>query len=136
METRDPKLDLPPLELECMKAVWSLGCATVDDVRSRLALERPLAYTTVMTMLNRLARKGVVGREKQNKAHLYRPLITEAEARDRAIERLVATFFAGSRLRLVQYLQEGARNLIREGPEAEPRVLRPQRKEDLDPSLL
>ena len=47
----DSLFDLPPLELQCMKALWSLGEATVEDIRASLMPRRPLAYTTVMTTM-------------------------------------------------------------------------------------
>jgi hypothetical protein len=60
-----------------------------------------------MTVMDRLARKGVVEREKQGRAHLYRPRFAENQIRDRALERLVANFFQGSRDDLHQYLSGG-----------------------------
>src|SRR5277367_3767723 len=54
----------PPLEVECLKALWTLGEANVKDVRKALTGNRNLAYTTVMTVLDRLARKGGVSRRK------------------------------------------------------------------------
>lgn len=47
----------PPLELQCLCALWTLGEANVQAVRDHLAPSKPLAYTTVMTMLDRLTRK-------------------------------------------------------------------------------
>ena len=46
----------PPLEVECLKALWALGEGNVKDVRRAMAGNRNLAYTTVMTVLDRLAR--------------------------------------------------------------------------------
>src|SRR5258705_6396994 len=54
----------PPLELECLKALWALGEGNVKEVRDHLAPGRPLAYTTVMTLLERLVRKGGGSRRK------------------------------------------------------------------------
>jgi len=60
---------LGTLEREVMDAVWRLGPATVHDVRA--ALDHRVAYTTVMTVLDRLYRKGVLERERQGRAYLY-----------------------------------------------------------------
>ncbi len=106
-KSRNSRLDLPPLELECMKALWTLGQATVEDIRGRLFPQRPLAYTTVMTVMDRLARKGAVEREKRGRAHLYRASVPEALIRERALGRLVENFFRGSRQELRRYLQTG-----------------------------
>lgn len=100
-----------------MKALWVLGSATVHDIRSRLLLRRPLAYTTIMTIMDRLSRKGVVEREKRGRAHLYRPAVGEHLVRDHAVERLIDNFFRGSRDQLRHYLEaEGTR----EGGAVEP----------------
>ncbi|MGE5325632.1 MAG: BlaI/MecI/CopY family transcriptional regulator, partial [Deltaproteobacteria bacterium] len=66
-------LDLPPLELECMKALWALSEATVEEIRADMMPRRPLAYTTVLTVMDRLARKGVADRRKRGRAHVYTP---------------------------------------------------------------
>jgi predicted transcriptional regulator len=57
------------LEREVMDAVWRLGPATVHDVRA--ALDRTVAYTTVMTVLDRLYRKGVLERQREGRAYVY-----------------------------------------------------------------
>jgi len=90
-----------------MKALWSLGKATVEEIRAGLLPERPLAYTTVMTVMGRLARKGVVEREKRGRSHLYRPSVSEEAVRDRALNQFVESFFQGSRDRLRFHLEEG-----------------------------
>jgi predicted transcriptional regulator len=98
--------ELPPLELECMKALWAQGEASVRDIRAHLngANGRGLAYTTIETIMDRLARKGVVTRRKVGRAHLYTPLYEAAAARADAVAVLVHHFFAGSRRQLAAYL--------------------------------
>lgn len=103
-KTHNDRLSLPPLELECMKVLWALGAGTVHEIRQELLAERPLAYTTVLTLMDRLARKGIVEREKRGRAHLYRPSVPEDRIRQMALARLVRDFFAGSREQLRQYL--------------------------------
>jgi predicted transcriptional regulator len=104
-KTHNHRLDLPPLELDCMKTLWALGQGTVQEIRDQLFPKRPLAYTTVMTVMDRLAHKGVVEREKRGRAHVYRPSITEASVRDRAIARLSENFFQSSPEALRRYLE-------------------------------
>lgn len=94
----------PPLELECLRALWTLGEANVRAVREQLAPKRPLAYTTVMTMLDRLARKQAVSRKKAGRSFVYTPLITRDDIRQLAIRELVDTLFDGSRESLAAYL--------------------------------
>jgi BlaI family penicillinase repressor len=97
-------LDIAPLELECLRALWPLGQATVREVRRAMAPRLPRAYTTVMTILDRLAQKGVVAREKKGRAWLYRPLLTEEEARAGAVGQVVEHFFDGSARALAAHL--------------------------------
>jgi predicted transcriptional regulator len=64
---------LGELERAVMDVLWDRGApATVRDVADALA-DRGLAYTTVMTVLDRLAGKGMVGRERAGRAWSYRP---------------------------------------------------------------
>lgn len=93
--------DLPELELECMKVLWDSGPLTVRAVREHLLSRRPLAYTTVLTVLDRLMRKGVVTRRKRGRAHVYAALYTQDAARQAALARLLEHYFGGSRTLLL-----------------------------------
>jgi BlaI family transcriptional regulator, penicillinase repressor len=97
-------LDLAPLELECMNALWRLGEATVRDIHAALATTRPRAYTTIMTILDRLTQKGVVQRQKAGRAWLYKAHLSVQQARTHAVTRLVEGFFQGSTEALASHL--------------------------------
>jgi BlaI family transcriptional regulator, penicillinase repressor len=90
-------LDLAPLELDCMNTLWPIGEGTVRDIRDRLAERRPRAYTTIMTIMDRLARKGIVERRKSGRAYIYRPHLTMEEARTQALAQVIDNFFSGSK---------------------------------------
>ncbi|MBI4873627.1 MAG: BlaI/MecI/CopY family transcriptional regulator [Acidobacteria bacterium] len=94
----------PPLELECLKAMWTLGEGNVKEVRDALAPARPLAYTTVMTLLDRLARKGVLTRRKVSRSFVYTPAVTRDSLRRAAVRELLANFFDGSEQALIAHL--------------------------------
>ena len=96
--------EIPELELECLKMLWEAGDLTVHGVRQRLYARRPLAYTTVMTVLDRLARKGAVSRRKVGRAYLYHSEYSQEAARDHALNRLVGHYFGGSREQLLTHL--------------------------------
>jgi predicted transcriptional regulator len=98
----------PPLELECLKALWRLGEGNVKDVRQVVSERRDLAYTTVMTVLDRLARKGGVSRRKQGRSFVYTPLLSRDQLRRAAILELVQSFFDGSEHELLSYLTGAA----------------------------
>ena len=71
---------LGELEQQVMAVLWERdAAASVRDVHEQLAAERELAYTTVMTVLDRLAKKGIVRRELGGRAWLYRPAKTCVE---------------------------------------------------------
>ncbi len=97
-------LDLAPLELDCMTAIWSLGAATVRDVQDKLMATRPRAYTTVMTIMDRLAQKGIVNRQKVGRAYRYQANLSCDEARVSAVQKVVAGFFDGSTEALASHL--------------------------------
>jgi predicted transcriptional regulator len=90
-------LDLAPLELDCMNTLWPMGEASVRQIRDQLADRLPRAYTTIMTIMDRLARKGVVERRKAGRNYVYRANLSAAEARAQALGQVVDGFFGGSR---------------------------------------
>ncbi len=97
----------PPLELECLKALWALGEGNVKDVRQALTDRRSLAYTTVMTVLDRLTRKGGVSRRKVGRSFVYMPVLSRDVLRRLAVDDLVNRFFEGSQEDLLDYLRNG-----------------------------
>jgi predicted transcriptional regulator len=97
----------PPLELECLKALWTLGEANVKEVREALATDRNLAYTTVMTVLERLVRRRCVERRKVGRSFVYSALLTRDCVRRTAVKDLVDSFFDGSEEALRAWLVSG-----------------------------
>ncbi|NOX54543.1 MAG: BlaI/MecI/CopY family transcriptional regulator [Planctomycetes bacterium] len=82
-------------ELEIMNVVWDRGRVTVQDVVD--ALDRPLAYTTVMTMLNILFKKRIVARcGKRGRAYVYKPLVSREQVRRSMTSELTDALFDGS----------------------------------------
>src|SRR5680860_934845 len=68
---------LGPLEQDVMDVAWRLGDATVRDVHEELVRDRKIAYTTVMTTMARLAKKGLLRRDTTGLAHRYRPAVSQ-----------------------------------------------------------
>ena len=81
---------LGPLEVAVMEVLWARGESAVRDVVDRL--ERSLAYTTVMTTLDRLFKKGLLDRRKSERAFLYTPRLTRAEWEQKRAGNFVAGF--------------------------------------------
>jgi predicted transcriptional regulator len=69
---------LGDLEAEIMECMWDLGNATVRDVHECLLERRDIAYTTVMTVMSRLAEKHMLERRQEGRAYVYAP----AQSRD------------------------------------------------------
>ena len=84
---------LGPLEMEVMEVVWSCQRCSVRDVVEKL--NSRLAYTTVMTTLDRLYKKGLLDREKSERAFLYSPTLSSEEWERRRAGDLVAGLLAG-----------------------------------------
>jgi predicted transcriptional regulator len=74
---RTTPYDLGHLESKVMEILWTLGESSVRDVTDKLA--RPLAYTTVMTTLDRLFKKGMLERRKEDRAFFYLPRLSKNE---------------------------------------------------------
>ena len=81
-------------EREVLEVLWSGGSATVQQVASQLS--DPLAYTTVMTTLDRLFKKGLVLREKQERAFVYSPAVSPSALEQNRTAEMVRRFFAGA----------------------------------------
>lgn len=72
---------LGKLEAAVMDVLWSAdGALTVRDVLGKMPPQRNLAYTTVMTVLSNLHRKGMVAREPAGRAYSYRPTVSREGA--------------------------------------------------------
>lgn len=80
---------LGPLEAEIMEVVWDSNEVTVRDVHKALGPSRPLAYTTVMTTLGRLADKGLVRRIEDQPAHRYVALVTREQYASSTVKSVV-----------------------------------------------
>jgi predicted transcriptional regulator len=96
----------PPLELLCLSALWTLAEGDVKAVREMVAQTRPLAYTTIMTVLDRLVRKGMLARRKVGRRFVYAPQSTRDAVRHAAVRELLDGYFDGSEEELRQFLQK------------------------------
>ncbi|MGH8998061.1 MAG: BlaI/MecI/CopY family transcriptional regulator [Acidimicrobiia bacterium] len=80
MKQQAARLHTGELETAVMNALWDLGgWRTPREVQAALSVRRPLAYTTIATILVRLWRKGRLDRQPDGRGFLYRPLRTRVE---------------------------------------------------------
>ncbi|ATY13115.1 penicillinase repressor [Amycolatopsis sp. AA4] len=107
---------LGELESAAMDVLWRAGEArTVREVLD--ALNRDLAYTTVLTVLDHLHSKGWVEREKRSRAYCYTPALSREEAAARAMRNLLADVGdpEGVLLHFARSASEGEREALRRG---------------------
>jgi predicted transcriptional regulator len=99
-------MTLSRLQLSILRVLWSRGEATVSEVQRALEEERPVAYTTVSTMLSRLEQKGAVSHRSEGRAFFYRAAVRENEVSSSMVSELVERVFEGSPAELVSHLLE------------------------------
>ena len=80
------------LEVAVMEVVWTKGKGRVREVAQNL--HRRLAYTTVMTTLDRLFKKGLLQRSKEEQAFVYSPRVSRQEWEQRRVDKLVSDFLS------------------------------------------
>ncbi len=101
------KKSLTPLgetEMEVLHHVWDLGRATVADVQARILHSRKVAYTTVMTVMKKLADKGYLQFEKDGATYIYSAARPPEEVQHSLLSSVLTKVFRGSPAALVQTL--------------------------------
>jgi predicted transcriptional regulator len=101
---RNPLVALGGTEMEVLRHVWALGRASVRDVHDRVAAVRPVAYTTVMTVLKNLADKGLLSVETDGTAYVYRAAADPDAVRGGVLRGILDKVFGGDPAALVQTL--------------------------------
>lgn len=123
--------DMTPAELRVMKALWELGKGSVSDVRGALqARGNELAYTTVMTLLGRLASKNAVLVDKSREPFVYRPAHRRESVLRERLREFVRDVFDGQADSLVLRLVEDESLTRAELREIERRIADAEKKKD------
>lgn len=94
-------ITLTEAELRLMKLLWTRGESAVADLVQALAEEQPLAYTSVLTTVRILEKKGYVEHRQEGRAFLYKPCIGEYEASRSEVRNVLRRFFGDSREQLL-----------------------------------
>ena len=92
------------LELELLKVIWERGEATVREVFSDLEKQRKIAYTTVLTIMGVLERKGHLTKRAGERAYVYTPTIPQNEMVKTMVDEFVGRVFNGSAQPLLVHL--------------------------------
>lgn len=94
-------ITLTPAELRLMKVLWTRGESSVADMVTATADETPLAYTSVLTTIRILEKKGYVNHRQDGRAFLYSACVAENEASRSEVRHVLQRFFGNSRERLL-----------------------------------
>ena len=105
-----PRQENPtPAELEVLQVIWDQGPSTVREVMTVLNRVRPRAYTSVMSLMNVMADKGLLGQKPKGRAFVYSARITQKKTQSRMLRDLLNRAFDGSASALVTHLLQQAK---------------------------
>ncbi len=97
-----PRLTAPQLAL--LKILWERSEATVAEIQRALHAERPLAASTVATLLSRLEKRGIVAYRIEGRQYVYRAVLNERDAREHALVDVTQGLFEGDIATMVSQL--------------------------------
>lgn len=115
-------------ELEILKVIWERGQATVREVYVDLSKQRKIAYTTVLTMMGVLERKGHLKKKEGERAYVYSPAHPQDQVKDRMVKEFVNRVFDGSSKPLLVHLVENDQMTQQELKEIEALVQQRRKK--------
>jgi BlaI family transcriptional regulator, penicillinase repressor len=95
--------DLGELQQAVLDVVWALGEATVNQVKSKLS-RRKLAYTTILSVMQKLDKAGWLTHREEGRTYVYRPTMTRAEAKSSSLRQFISRVCEGDPLAMFQHL--------------------------------
>ena len=101
-----PLHGLGDLQAEVMEIVWELGEATVTQVHERVCRKRKVTYTTILTAMQKLDKKGWLRHRSEGRAYVYQPRQSREEAHSGVLSKLIKEAFRADPLRLMSHLLE------------------------------
>jgi BlaI family penicillinase repressor len=96
--------ELSELQITLMRVLWSRTTATTAQVVQDMRQARPIAHTTVATLLTRLEKRGLVAAERQGRELSYRALVSESAVRKSMVSGLLSSLFQGQTSALLSHL--------------------------------
>ena len=96
--------DLGELQKAVMESVWELGEGTVQQVRDRLDREPEPAYTTILSVMQKLEKAGWLSHRAEGRSYVYLPTKSRDEAGASTLRTFIDRAFRGDPLLLVQRL--------------------------------
>src|SRR3989442_12573102 len=95
---------LGKVQLQIMEVLWLPGRATARQITDALPRSKPIAHSTVQTLLRKLEAKGAVAHEVEERTFIFRPLYEQSEVAESATRDLLTRVFSGSVYGLVAHL--------------------------------
>ena len=120
------------VELEILQVLWEREPATVREVVDVLNKTRPRAYTSILGMLNVMFEKGLVVREMEGRAHLYRTSASREQTLGGVVKDLLGRAFEGSTTSLITQVLEQSKPSKQELVEIRRAIASWQKKEKND----
>ena len=96
------------LELQILSVLWERGPLPIRAIREALPDGKDRAYTTVLTLVQILEKKGFVGHTARGQAHVYHPLTTRRQVLRPLMREMLRNVFGGRPAEAVQCLLDGA----------------------------
>jgi predicted transcriptional regulator len=93
-------------ELEILSVLWEKGEATVREVFEVINQQKKTSYTTILKFMQIMHEKGLVKRNENSRAHIYRAKIKQTETGKQMLDEVMNKVFGGSALKLVQQVLE------------------------------
>lgn len=100
MKTREPS----KLEMQVLGVLWDRGPSTVREVLEALRDEKSRAYTTILTVMQVMEKKGLVSHDSEGNTHIYKAAVSRQKVAGPLLRTLVKTLFGGSPVSAVQHL--------------------------------
>ncbi len=121
---------LGDLEEKVMNVLWSIKKGTVRDVLNQLNKKENFAYTTIMTIMDRLYKKGLLKREKKGLGYVYYPVMAKEEFERKTAEKVLTELIENNPELTVAAFKGAVEKLSDEEIEKLYRILEEKRKKD------
>ena len=120
---------LTALQLDVLKVLWGRPEATVVEIQQAISDTRPLAQTTIATLLSRLEKRGLIAYRTEGRQYVYRAVLQERDARRHAVAEVSKGLFAGDITAMVSQLLSA--HELRPGDLARVRELIDEKEQEL-----
>lgn len=115
-------------ELEILNVLWEKESATVREVFEVISATKPVTYTTILKLMQIMTEKGLVERDEESKAHLYRAKIAQTETQKGIVNDLLEKVFRGSAMELMQHILESKKTSLAEMKEIRKMIERAEKE--------